>query len=301
MVFLATSKRLAWLVGALGLLLCEDANALLPTPKDALPAVGVITLNPSFCTATLIGERTILTAKHCVLANGSKPDFTRFSFVLGDDIITSIATGIPVDAMELLDISGESTDKDSLGFRHTTDVAILRLAKATGTSPYEIRVLRNDFTQWKGRKVTSANDEAPSDPQAHYRYRFAIDQQLYLSGAGYGFDGKFFRFEKHAVIMRVVGLETLQRAFTSSDAFMLKVGSSQGILCHGDSGSPLITMRNGRRVVYGVYADINNWCDDSKNLKPTAGWYTVFNKKIYNRVSEIMRGWGEKTVYAALP
>jgi secreted trypsin-like serine protease len=274
----------------------------MPTPKDALAPVGVLVLNPSFCTATLIGERTILTAKHCVLASGSNPDLTRFVFAVGDNITTSIASGIPVDAMALLDISGESTDVNSLGFRHTTDLAVLRLAKApAGISPYEIRVLRNDFTRWKRSALASANDETPSDPQAHYRTRFAIDEQLYLSGAGYGFDGAFFRFQKHAAVMRVVGLETLQRNFTSRDAFMLKVVSGNGILCHGDSGSPLITMRNGRRVVYGVYADINNWCDDSKQLKPTAGWYAVFNKKLYNRVSEIMKSWGDKTAYPLLP
>lgn len=187
-----------------------------PVEPGAYPAVVAITVPGGLCTGTLVSERVVLTAAHCV--NGSLPP-ELLEVRLGDDVNLP---GAPAYAVARYGAHPDYCGNDDPPCKEDVwDYGYVVLAEpVVGVAPIR-PVTRQE--EW---------DEA-----------MAIGDPITL--VGYGFDEKMLLGIKREVEVEIVARSSSGREF--------RAGGMGKDSCNGDSGGPvLVTLASGETLLAGV-------------------------------------------------
>lgn len=191
-----------------------------------------------FCTGTVIGEKTILTAAHCLEYHAERPDIL---FVPGLDLDSGIKGAVPVTA------SIRPTDEFPGGFRFrfeddrlVDDLALLYTSRPIGVMPARVA------------QRAPLQDLPPARLGSVVTFLTMVERETKFAGA----DARQVSWDAD---------------LSSRDARTLFVHSQEGTVCAGTSGAPVMAA-DDRALVIGMVISGEKDCTTAHALKIDTYW-----------------------------
>lgn len=222
--------------------------------------------NNSHCTGSIIADRWVLTAEHCVLDYSQDDESSEPVLMKPDDILvgTGHLAGDKSKAIRVISVKRIYIPNNRPDTTLTRDVALLELSEPTGIKPVslpdatlssglEVTAVGYGFTQIKW---TDACSLTPDNEDACYITDITFPEQL-------RFGHEILLSQTDAVsaldyIRSIIRPETDDVVIQYDPQTMLATVAREGeIITNGDSGGPLLMTRTGidgktRPVLIGV-------------------------------------------------
>lgn len=207
-----------------------------------------------FCTGTLVGPTAVMTAKHCLMDLNYMSN-VEIGFAVGPDAFH------PTAVYPIIDWDWESTvplDYSKLLGDLGSDVGVAHLSEAVeGVTPFAVGVVAESDP---GKRFTALGYGIQDNDENHGTRKAG---SVTLRGAGGNFaDYAFGGLE--GFIAAAPGIPYFQGL---DPAYLTEIYNSLSLLpeyqaffggqpgdaqpCYGDSGGPIVAMRNGARTVFG--------------------------------------------------
>lgn len=246
------------IVGGEATTISEHPHQVAITRKSRLAAGN----NNVWCGGTIVAQRWVLTAAHCLFASdGQRIPDSDFVVKIGATHLVNDSTWRPIERAVVHDCYKEQSGKD----------------------PYDIAMMRLSINAAASRIIALASPSTPVPPTT----------DVVVTGWGKIVQGGPSSAELREVTVKVVSKATCTADKQSYEPYvtdtMICAGLAEGgkDSCNGDSGGPMVLDRNGSKILVGVVS----WGQGCAQQQ----WYGV-----YTRVGSY-RPWISKVMSGAAP